>query len=88
MDRAEAARRASNRERIERYLLAHPGEWVPAAVLAELGGWLAFRTRISDVRIKLQTAGRGDIEWNKQSRASAYRFVPQPGLWDAAWGDQ
>lgn len=36
--------------RIARHLLAHRGEWVDGRELSRVGGYAAYRTRISDLR--------------------------------------
>ena len=36
--------------RIARHLLAHRGQWIDGQVLSKLGGYAAYRTRISDLR--------------------------------------
>ena len=50
---AEHQRRHSNRDAIAEYLKAHQAQWIDAGTLAELGGALAWRTRLSDCRLKL-----------------------------------
>jgi len=92
MNTAEADRRHSNAELVEAYLVARPRQWVPAHVLAQIGGFCAWRTRVSDARRRIESGGRGTVEWNHQVRTSAYRYVPppvpavaptQPQLWEA-----
>lgn len=85
MDAAEADRRQSLTDQVEAYLTARPMTWVSARVLMELGGVLAWRSRCSDARVRLQKAGQGTIE-NLQEHGvtedgaryirSYYRFVP------------
>lgn len=38
------------RDRVAAFLRARPNEWVSAYTLMEIGGTLAFRTRVSEVR--------------------------------------
>lgn len=38
------------RSRVAAYFQAHPGEWVSALTLAQVGGLLSSRTRISECR--------------------------------------
>src|SRR4051812_30206099 len=73
----EIARRASNTQHVLNLLKALPNEWIPARDIACVGGFLAWRTRISDARQMVKEDG-GDIEWNGQVRQSAYRYVPRP----------
>ncbi len=49
----EHERRQSNRDAIAQYFKSLPNEWIDASTLAELGGALAWRTRVSDCRTKL-----------------------------------
>jgi hypothetical protein len=38
--------------RLKAHLVANPNKWIPAIQLAEIGGQLAWRTRLSDLRRK------------------------------------
>lgn len=51
---------------------ARPQIWIPVEVLAQVGGFCSWRTRVSDARKRVQ----GSIEWNGNVRQSAYRFTP------------
>jgi len=53
---------------------AHPLEWIDWREFQRIAP-CAWRTRISDARKRLRLDG-GQVEWNKQVRASAYRYVP------------
>ena len=50
MDKTEAERRASFKDAVLAYFRLHESEWVPAATLMQVGGRMAWRTRISDAR--------------------------------------
>lgn len=39
-------------DRIGDYMAAHPGEWVSALALMQVGGLLSFRTRLSELRVQ------------------------------------
>jgi hypothetical protein len=78
MTAAEAERRASRTDGVEALFRARPGEWIRATELMDVGGWLAWRTRVSDARKRFVRAGEGTIEWNGNVQASAYRYVPAP----------
>jgi hypothetical protein len=78
--------RPSFTEAVFDFLTSRPGQWVKADVLALVGGKYAWRTRISEARVQLETAGLGTIR-NRQSRmqndehetictVSEYRFEP------------
>lgn len=78
--------RPSLSEAVFDFLTTRPGQWVKADVLALVGGKYAWRTRVSETRVQLETAGLGTIR-NRQSRmqndegetivtVSEYRFEP------------
>jgi len=46
-----------------------------ADVLQHVGGFCAWRTRVSNARQIIERDGLGQIEWNGKARESAYRFV-------------
>ena len=73
---AEVARRHSNTSAVLDYFKAHPSQWVSWKTLARnsLGGALAWRTRVSDVR-KLVEAEGGCIQWNGNVSDSRYRYL-------------
>ena len=72
----EIERRRRYLDNLANHFKAHPHEWIPAQELARVAGGLAWRTRISDCRLVLKM----NIEWNNQSKASAYRYVPYERL--------
>ena len=45
------------------YFKARPNVWIDAGTLQDIGGRFASRTRISEVRKRLEKAGEGTIEW-------------------------
>lgn len=76
VDHAELSRRQSRADQVELLFRARPGQWISAAdELATVGGALAWRTRVSDVRRRFEADGLGTIEWNHNVSASAYRWV-------------
>ena len=74
--KAEIERRASYTAAVLDLFLSRPFDWIDALELAQVGGLLASRTRISDARKIVQDRRSGDIEWNGNCRQSAYRYVP------------
>src|SRR5207244_7054663 len=76
MNAAEAQRRASRTDLVERLFRSRPGEWISAAELFHVGGMCAWRSYVSDARKRVKAAGDGDIDWNGDVHESAYRFVP------------
>ncbi len=73
---SEYARRASRTVAMLDLFTARPHVWIPADVLAQVGGFCAWRTRVSDARFRLEEERRGTVEWNGDVKASAYRYVP------------
>lgn len=61
------------------YFSARPGIWIEAVELARIGGFCAWRTRVSEAR-KSFTAKGGSIEWNGKTKGSAYRYRPFQAL--------
>ncbi len=49
----EMERRQGNREAVAEYFRSHENQWINATELMEVGGTLAFRTRVSECRLKL-----------------------------------
>ena len=79
---AEHERRQTNRDAVAFYFTSHPGEWVDAATLAEVGGNLAWRTRVSEARLKLgmeiqNMQARDFNEDGSLEVRSFYRYLPQ-----------
>ena len=74
--KAEIERRASYTAAVLDLFLSRPFDWIDALELAQVGGVLASRTRISDARKIVQDRRSGDIEWNGNNRKSMYRYVP------------
>ena len=77
---------ASFHQRIYDLLTAHPGVPFDGIGLARIGGVYAWRTRVSEVRKRLEREGRGTIRWQDRrlengQRRSLYTFIPAP--WDA-----
>lgn len=75
--RAELERRASLTEAVRDLFLSRPGVWIPVRVLADVGGFAAWRTRVSDARHLIEADDCGTIRWNGQVKDSAYRYEPR-----------
>ena len=81
----ELERRQGNRDAVAAYFRAHVNEWVNASALMDVGGTLAFRTRVSECRLRL-----GMYIENKQVRdfnldgslnvQSFYRYLKESPL--------
>lgn len=76
----ELARRKSNVEKLREFFLSKPLVWIGVHELARIAGFAAWRTRCSDCRQVIETAGLGTIRWNGNCRESAYRYEPFQSL--------
>ncbi len=77
----EHKRRQSNRDDVAEYFKARPTEWVLASELAEVGGALAWRTRVSDCRRQLGMCIENKLEHVDEPGGSfyvlsSYRYLP------------
>lgn len=68
-------------DRVLSMLTARPGEWFDAYSLMRVAGAMAWRTRVSEARRRLQAAGQGDIINTQIKLAdgktqSLYRYQP------------
>jgi hypothetical protein len=67
------------RDHVAAYLRAHPNEWVSAYVLMEIGGTLAFRTRVSECRRDLGMPITNQVVRDERGVATSwYRYAPTP----------
>ena len=69
--------RQSRTQAIMAYFRQHPGEWIGVHRLAHVGGFAAWRSRVSEARTAFETEGL-TIEWNHEQIDSAYRLRPIP----------
>ncbi len=81
MDAKEAERRQSNRDAVAEYFKERPGQWINAGTLADVGGALAWRTRVSDCRTKLGMVIENKLEHIDEAGGtfyvlSSYRYLP------------
>ncbi len=66
------------RDAVAQYLRAHPNEWVNAYALMQIGGALAFRTRVSECRTQLAMDITNDVRRDQNGVAqSLYKFIPR-----------
>lgn len=70
-------------QRVADYLRRHPDEWVSALTLAEIGGLLSSRSRISEARRFLGMAIANRTRTKKKPdgsyvRLSEFRYTPSP----------
>lgn len=57
--------------RTAKYLKRHRRRWVSAIDLARVGGLLAWRSRVAELRFPPFDMS---VEWNGDKKASAYRY--------------
>lgn len=66
------------RDKIACHFLAHPHEWVSAYVLMDLGGKMAWRTRLSECRRELRMPIENRVRRLDDGEAvSEYRYAPE-----------
>ena len=75
----ELERRTSHTQQVVALFRARPQQWIAWRELAKVGGQLAWRTRVADAR-RILAEEYATVEWNKDVKASAYRFVPYERL--------
>lgn len=77
-------RRQSNTARLREFFEARPNTWVSATALEDVAGRQAWRTRVSELRRRLEREHAGTIENRQMRRAyavvSEYRFLPHKPL--------
>lgn len=73
--KAEIVRRQSNTAKVYTLLRERVGTWVNVHELARVGGFSAWRTRVSDAR-DLCSADE-EIIWNGKTAESAYMLRPK-----------
>jgi hypothetical protein len=56
-----------------------PNEWLGVHQLAKVGGFAAWRTRVSEARELLKAEG-GDVLWNKDTKDSRYMYRPHVAI--------
>jgi hypothetical protein len=75
MNAEEVERRSSRTDLVEELFRRRPETWISVPELVDVGGLCGWRTRVADARQRIEQAGDGTIVWNRNVRASAYRFV-------------
>ena len=76
----EIKSRQSRNERVKALFLSRPARWISVKELAKHGGWCAWRTRVSEVRVQLEKDDAGTIQWNGDPSDSRYRYLKQRPL--------
>lgn len=64
-------------DKLAAYLIAHEGEWVDAHVLASIGGFAAWRTRLSELRRQRRMTIENRWIDNGNFRVTEYRYLPE-----------
>jgi hypothetical protein len=86
---AEHERRQSNRDAVAALFKSYPGVWITASELADVGGVLAWRTRVSEARVKLQMHIENKVERDFNADGSLnvrsyYRYIPHTPIGPSA----
>jgi hypothetical protein len=70
-------KKPGGRDRLAELFRSRPNEWISAYVLMDTAGKMAWRTRVSDVRRRLNMRIDSDVRRDARGVAeSFYRFVP------------
>ena len=64
-------------ERVRLLFLDRPGEWIDGCTLAAIGGYAAWRTRVSDCRTRYGMRIENEVETKPDLKISRYRYVPE-----------
>ena len=64
------------RDRVALHLIQHRGEWVDARELMQIGGMMAWRTRVSEARVQLGMDIRNRTRKVGDITVSEYRYLP------------
>ena len=80
MAKPDFAQRQSRTHAVMAEFRQHPGEWIGVHRLAHVGGFAAWRSRVSEARVEFEAdkAFPQTIEWNNDRIESAYRLRPVP----------
>ena len=68
------------RDRVAQCFLSHPERWIDARVLMDIGGRMAWRTRVSECRQQLGMAIENRVRRVNGFKVSEYKFVPNGKL--------
>ncbi len=74
---SEIRRRQTRTERVLELFQARLNQWIDVHDLASVGGFSAWRTRVSEARELAEQDGF-TIEWNHKLATSAYRLIRKP----------
>ena len=67
------------RDAIAAHFQAHPSQKISAYTLMQIGGALAFRTRVSECRRQLNMDIRNEVKRDRNGVATSwYWFIPKP----------
>lgn len=69
-------------ERVLALLVARAGQWVDGRELAQVGGYAAWRSRVSDARRRLPPGARIEnvVERRPDLTVTRYRYLPPERL--------
>jgi len=63
--------------RVRHLFLAHPNEWIDGRELAKIGGYAAWRTRLSECRQRFGMAIENRVTHHEDHTVSKYRYTPE-----------
>jgi hypothetical protein len=63
-------------EKVRAVFLANPGEWIDGRELANVGGYAAWRTRLSECRTEFGMAIENEVTRHDDYTVSKYRYLP------------
>ncbi len=63
-------------ERVRLLFLSRPHVWIDGRELAQIGGYAAWRSRVSDMRTKYGMRIENKVETRPHLKISKYRYLP------------
>ena len=67
----------SRLEAIRALFVARPHDWIDGRQLAQVGGYAAWRTRVSDCRRQFGMRIENEVETRPDLTISRYRYIPE-----------
>ena len=64
-------------EAVRALFIARPHEWIDGRQLAQIGGYAAWRTRLSECRQRYQMRIDNEVIRHEDHTVTRYRYVPE-----------
>ena len=64
-------------EAVRALFISRPHEWIDGRQLAQIGGYAAWRTRVSDCRKVYGMRIENEVETRPDLKISRYRYIPE-----------